>query len=57
MVHLRIVESPMVSPVTAETSLFTEVADPVPETVVHVPVSLTLVELAARVVVVTLQRF
>lgn len=57
IVHLRIVESPIVSPVTAETSLFTEDATPVPEIVVHVPVSDVLVVLAARVVDVTLQRF
>ena len=57
MVHLSIVESPMVSPVTEETSEFTDKAEPVPEIVNHVPVSLIFGMLAARLVVVTLQRF
>ena len=39
MVHLNTVVCPMVSPVTPEVSLFTLDAVPVPETVVHVPVS------------------
>jgi hypothetical protein len=47
----------MVSPVTADVGLFTEEAEPEPENVVHVPVSLTFTELAANVVVVTPQRF
>jgi hypothetical protein len=57
MVHLKTEVNPIVSPVTPDVGLFTEVADPEPETVVHVPVSLTLVELAARVVAVIPQRF
>jgi hypothetical protein len=47
----------MVSPVTAEVSLFTLEADPVPETVVHVPVSDAATALAASVPEVELQRF
>jgi hypothetical protein len=56
MVHLNIVVAPMVSPVTPEVALFTEEADPVPETVVHVPVSDPATELPASVAVVILQR-
>ena len=47
----------MVSPVTAEVSLFTLEADPVPETVDHVPVSDAATALAASVPEVALQRF
>ena len=57
MVHLSTVVNPIVSPVTAEVSLFTDDADPVPEIVVHVPVSLVLVALAVRVEEVTPHRF
>jgi len=57
MVHLRTVVAPIVSPVTAEVSVFTDVADPEPETVDHVPVSLVLVVLAASVLAVIPQRF
>jgi hypothetical protein len=56
MVHLSTVVPPMVSPVTPEAGLLTAAAVPVPETVVHVPVSLGLGVLAAMVVVVTLHR-
>ena len=57
IVHLSTVVSPMVSPVTADVSLFTLDADPVPETVVHVPVSEAAAALAANVPEVVLQRF
>jgi hypothetical protein len=57
MVHLNIVVAPMVSPVTAEVSLFTLEADPVPETVVHVPVSDAATALAASVPELALQIF
>ena len=57
MVHLRIVVLPMVSPATADPGSFAEEADPVPESVVHVPVSATLVVFAASVPEVVLHRF
>jgi hypothetical protein len=57
IVHLSTVVSPMVSPVTADVSLFTLDAAPVPETVVHVPVSEAAAALAANVPEVVLQRF
>jgi hypothetical protein len=57
MVHLKTVVPPMVSPVTADVGLLTDEADPEPETVDHVPVSLTLGVLAARVEEVVLHRF
>jgi hypothetical protein len=56
MVHLSTVVPPMVIPLTPEVGLLTADAVPVPETVVHVPVSLGLGVLAAMVVVVTLHR-
>jgi hypothetical protein len=57
MVHLSTVVPPMVSPVTAEVSLLIDAADPVPEIVVQVPVSVDAGVLAASVPEVTLQRF
>ena len=57
MVHLSTVVNPIVSPVTAEVSLFTDEADPVPKIVVHAPVSVGATTLAARVPEVVLQRF
>ena len=57
MVHRSTVVNPMVSPETAEVGLFTEEADPVPEIVVHVPVSVAAGALAASVPEVVLQRF
>ena len=57
MVHLSTVVKPTVSPVTTELGSFTDEAEPEPETVDQVPVSGTLVELAASVPAVTLHRF
>ena len=57
MVHLRTVESPMVSPATAEAGSFNDEAAPEPETVDQVPVSVGLGVFAASVPEVVLQRF
>ena len=57
MVHLSTVVPPIVSPVTAEDGSLILDVNPVPDAVVHVPVSLGLGVLAAMVVVVTLHRF
>jgi len=57
MVHRRTVVPPIVSPVTVEVSLFTDVADPVPEIVDHVPVSNPTAAFAASVPEVILHRF
>lgn len=57
MVHLSTVVSPTLSPVTADVSEFMEDANPVPEIVDHVPVSVLAAVLAASVVVVALHRF
>ena len=56
MVHLSTVVNPTVSPVTAELGSFADDADPEPENVVQVPVSLGLGVFAASVEEVTLQR-
>lgn len=57
MVHRSTVVSPTVSPVTADVSEFTEDANPVPEVVVHIPVSVLATALAASVDELALQRF
>ena len=57
IVHLNTEVPPIVSPVTAEVSLFTEVTTAVPEITVYVPVSVPAGVFAASVAVVILQRF
>jgi hypothetical protein len=56
MVHLNTVVPPMVSPVTDEVGLLTEVADPVPDIADQVPVSEPDGVLAAKIVTVVLHR-
>jgi hypothetical protein len=54
IVHLSIVVAPIVNPVTPDVVLFTDEANPVPENVDQVPVSVGLGVLDAKVAVVTL---
>jgi hypothetical protein len=56
IIHLRVEEFPILSPVTPDAGSFTDDAAPVPENVDHAPVSVGLGVLAASVAVVMLHR-